>query len=181
MAAPNTVAGTVQLAPVPQSTGLPQMDFSTFPSQLFWLAVSFGLLFIVLSRVAVPRIAGVITERRNRIEGDLGAAERLRQDAANALQSYEAALANARARAHALADENRKRTLAGIDQAKAKADTAAQAAITEAERRIAADRSKAAAAIRAAAAEAAADIVERLIGERVAAGEVEAAIAAGER
>ncbi len=67
--------------------GLPQMDTGTFPSQIFWLVVTFGLLFLVLWRITLPMIEGVIGDRRNRIEGDLGAAEKLRQQAAEALAS----------------------------------------------------------------------------------------------
>jgi F-type H+-transporting ATPase subunit b len=97
------------------NTGLPQFNTETFPSQIFWLVVTFGLLFLFLWKKTLPMIAGAISERRNRVEGDLGAAEDSRKGAADALQAYETALAQARARAHALADENRKRIVAEID------------------------------------------------------------------
>src|SRR6476659_8744964 len=101
-AAAETTTGTQ----VPEGrAGLPQMDVETFPSQVFWLVVTFGLLFIVLWRNTLPMIAGAIGARRGQIDGDLGAAEARRKDAAGALQAYEAALASAKSRAHALADE----------------------------------------------------------------------------
>jgi F-type H+-transporting ATPase subunit b len=158
--------------------GLPQMDAETFPSQIFWLVVTFGLLFIVLSRNTLPMIAGAIGARRGQIEGDLGTAETRRKDAAGALQAYEAALASAKASAHQLADENKKRVVSEIDTMKNAADAESQAAMAAAEKRIAAQRTEAVAGVRTAAAAAAADIVERLIGTPVSADEAANAVAA---
>lgn len=163
-AAEGTVEGTAEPA---EHAGLPQMDVGTFPGQVFWLAITFGLLFLVLWRTTLPMIAGVIGARRNRIEGDLGTAESLRKDAADALAGYETALATARSRAIKLADENKKRVVAEIDQLKAAGDATAQASTADAERRIMAERAKAVTGVKAAAADAAADIVERLIGTPV--------------
>jgi F-type H+-transporting ATPase subunit b len=162
---PSTIEGTE--APG-ESAGLPQMNAETFPSQLFWLVITFGLLFVVLSKLTLPRIAGTIADRRGRIEGDLGAAEASRQGAADAQSAYEAALTQARARALALAEENRKRVLGEVDKLKAGADAEAASAAAAAEKRIAAERAKAASHIQVSAADAAADIVERLIGVKIA-------------
>ena len=160
--------GTTEGTQAPQGHGgLPQMKTETFPSQIFWLVITFGLLFVVLSRLTLPMIAGAIGARRSRIEGDLGTAESLRKDAANALGEYESALAQARGRAHQLADENRKRIVGEIEAVKAAADTEAQSAMNEAEKRIAAERSKSLLGVKSAAAEAASVIVERLIGTPV--------------
>jgi F-type H+-transporting ATPase subunit b len=165
MAAPEgIIEGTVQPA---ENVGLPQIKPETFPSQVFWLAITFGLLFLVLWRTTIPMIAGAIGARRNRIEGDLGTAEALRQDAASALAGYESALASARSRALQLADENKKRIVGEVEQMKAQADSTAHAGMADAERRIAGERAKAVGGVRAAAAEAAADIVERLLGTPV--------------
>src|ERR1043166_733563 len=95
-AAEGTIEGTAQPA---EHAGLPQMNPEYFPSQVFWLAITFGLLFLVLWRTTLPMIAGVIGARRGQIEGDLGTAESFRKDAANALAGYESALATARSRA----------------------------------------------------------------------------------
>jgi len=163
-AAEGTVEGTAEPA---EHAGLPQMDVGTFPGQVFWLAITFGLLFLVLWRTTLPMIAGVIGARRNRIEGDLGTAESLRKDAADALAGYESALATARSRAIKLADENKKRVVAEIDQLKAAGAATVQASTADAERRIMAERAKAVTGVKNAAADAAADIVERLIGTPV--------------
>jgi len=155
------------IAAAEQHSGLPQLRIETFPSQLFWLLVTFTLLFLFLWRVTLPRIALAIAERRNRIDGDLEAADTLRKQAADTLASYEAALAQARNRAHQLAEENRKQILAEIDRIKAAADADSQAAMKEAENRILQARDKSLASVKAAAAVAASDIVERLIGIRI--------------
>lgn len=179
MAEAATIEGTVEPG---ESAGLPQMDVESFPSQMFWLVITFGLLFVVLSKLTLPRIAGSIADRRGRIEGDLGAAEASRQGAANEQTAYETALAQARSRAQGLADENRKRVTAEIDALKAAAGTEAQSAMAAAEKRIAAERGKAESHIRSSAAEAAADIVERLIGVKVAGDDAAKAVdAAGKR
>jgi len=161
MAAPVTIEGTV--APGGRS-GLPQMDASTFPSQIFWLAITFGLLFIVLWRFTLPKIAGAISDRRNRIDGDLATADKAQKSASEALKSYEAHLAQAKTRALALADENRKRVAGDIEVIRHAADQEAQVAISAAEARIATERAKAGASVVQSAAEAAAAIVARLIG-----------------
>jgi F-type H+-transporting ATPase subunit b len=168
MAAPvrETTEGTGAPA---EHAGLPQMNAGTFPSQIFWLVVTFGLLFLVLWRKTLPMIESVIGQRRGRIEGDLGTAENFRKEAQAALAAYEAALAQARARAHQLADQNRKIVVGEIERLKAAADAEAQKAFGIAEKRIAAERGKALAGVRTAAAEAAAEIVERLIGVSVSA------------
>lgn len=165
-----TALKTTEGTAVPEGhAGLPQMNVGTFPSQIFWLVVTFGLLFLVLWRKTLPMIEGAIGQRRGRIEGDLGTAESFRKEAQAALAAYEAALAQARARAHQLADENRRSIVGEIDRLKAAADAETQNAFAIAERRIAVERGKALAGVRTAAAEAAAEIVERLIGVPVSA------------
>jgi F-type H+-transporting ATPase subunit b len=176
MAAPETTEGTGADAHV----GLPQMKADSFPSQIFWLVITFAILFVVMWRMTLPMIAGAIGARRDRIEGDLATAEGFRKGAAEALASYEAALAEARGRAHHLADENRKGVVVEIEQLRAAADAETQTTIASAEKRIAGERAKAAAGVKASAAEAAADIVQRLIGGSVTAEDAMAAVAAVE-
>ncbi len=95
----------------------PPFQGETFPSQLFWLVICFVALYVLLSRVALPRLGGVIAARNAKIESDLEAANRLRNDSEAAQASYENALADARAKAQALAAES---------QAKAAAEAEAQ-------------------------------------------------------
>jgi F-type H+-transporting ATPase subunit b len=173
MAAPETTTtGTEE----PANGGFPPFKTETYPAQLFWLAVTFALLFVVLWRIAGPRIAGVIAERGGRIAGDLGAAEQHRKDAESASAVYQSALATARQSAQASAEENRKRIGAEIERAKSRADEQALASSAAAETRLASVRTAAKDRLAKAAEEAAIDIVSRLTGDSVPAQEAAAAV-----
>src|SRR5689334_9879742 len=89
--------------------GFPPFQKESFPSQLFWLAICFALLYVLMARVALPRIGSIIEARRSRIEGDLAEANRLKTSADDAMTAYEKSLAEARNRAHAIANETRDR------------------------------------------------------------------------
>lgn len=162
-AAPTT-SGT---AAPEQGPGFPPFKVETFPGQIFWLAITFAVLFVVLWRVAAPRIQGTIAARKGKIAGDLEAAEAHRKNAEKASADYEAALTGARNRAQSLAEENRKRIQQEVDAAKAGAETEAQASQAKAEARIDAMRNEAKAHVRDAARGAAIDIVARLTGDKV--------------
>ena len=172
-------ATTEQPAPHEGSGGFPPFDTSTFPSQIFWLVVTFAFLFVVVWRVAGPRISGVITTRRNKINGDIAEAQKHRSDAEAASAAYQTALAGARARANAHAEETRKRIAGEIDKAKADADARAHEATAKAEASIQAMRVEAKASMTSAARDAAIEIVAHLTGETVSAEDAAAAVKAG--
>ncbi|HEX3674810.1 MAG TPA: hypothetical protein VHU87_11085 [Rhizomicrobium sp.] len=169
---------TETTAPAPQPGGFPPFDTKTYPSQIFWLGLTFLFLFVVMWRLAAPRIAGAITARRDQINGDVKAADRHRREAEGAGAAYETALAGARARAHKLAEENRTRLSGEAAREKAAADDEAHKALADAEIRIAGTRAEAKAHVTRAAQEAAADIVSRLTGETVSADDAAAAVRA---
>ena len=158
--------------------GFPPFKTESFPSQIFWLAICFVALLIVIWRVAAPRISGVIGERRWRIEGDIATAGKHKSDAEAALAAYESALAQARTRAHAEAEENRRRVEAEVDKAKVEAEAEFRDTAAKAEVGIAAARAEAAIHVTKAAQDAAAAIVTRLIGDTVSPEEAEAAVKA---
>lgn len=172
LAAPATSTGTEQ----PHGAGFPPFKTESFPSQLFWLTITFAVLFVVLWRFAGPRIASVIGERKERIDGDIATAAKHKEEAVKALASYNAALADARARAHKEAEEHRKSVVAEAELAKAEADDEAHKASARGEAKIAAMRLEAAQHVTKAAQDAAAAIVERLIGDKVSPEEAAAAI-----
>lgn len=97
--------GIAALAAAPavaaEGEGLPQLDPAGFMPQLIWLAISFIVLYLLMSRVALPRIAGVLDERDRQIQSDLERAEKLKAEAEDALTAYQAAMTDARARAQA--------------------------------------------------------------------------------
>jgi F-type H+-transporting ATPase subunit b len=176
MAAGDTTTATTEVPARKEGAGFPPFKTETFPSQIFWLAITFALLFVVLWRVASPRIAGVITARRNRIADDLAEAQKHRGDAETASAAYQTALAGARARAQALAEENRKGINDEIERAKNAADAKAQAEIARAENQITATRNAARGHIVQAAQDAAVQIVARLTGETVSPDDAAAAV-----
>jgi F-type H+-transporting ATPase subunit b len=156
--------------------GFPPFDTTTFPSQLFWLAITFAFLFTVLWKLAGPKINAAITNRRGTINSAIAEAGKARAEAEAAQGQYEASLAAARARANALAEETRQKLNAEIAKAKADADAKAQDAMAQADARIAKTRETAKAAVSTAARDAAIAIVERLTGDKVTADEATKAL-----
>jgi F-type H+-transporting ATPase subunit b len=170
-------APTTATTQVPKKEGgFPPFDTTTFPSQMFWLVITFGFLFVVLWRVAGPRINTAITTRRGAINSAIAEAGKARAESEAAQAGYENALATARARANALAEETRQGLNAEIAKAKADADATAAKAMGEADARINATRDTAKAAVGMAARDAAIAIVERLTGDKVSADEAAKAV-----
>ncbi len=114
-------------------SGMPQLDFSTFPNQIFWLLIALVVIYLVLSRIALPRISGVLAERSGTISNDLAAAEDYKLRATEAEAVYEKALADARQESSRIADAARAAAQADLDAAMAEADAriAAQTAVAE--------------------------------------------------
>jgi len=144
--------------------GLPQLDPSFFPSQIFWLAVFFALLYFLLSQALLPKLTGVIETRANRIKADVDAAAAANADAQAAIAAYEKALASARAQARKMADDVRATAAAERAVATAKADATLNERLSAAEARLAAQRDAGIAAAHAAAADVAPAIVAKLTG-----------------
>ena len=144
------------------SPGMPQLDFSTFPNQIFWLVVTLVVIYMVLSKVALPRIASVLAERQGTITNDIAAAEDLKHKAAEAEQAYEKALADARGEASRIAAETKAAMQAEVEVAIQKADAEISARASEGEARINEIRDGAAAAIREVANDTAKEVVSAL-------------------
>jgi F-type H+-transporting ATPase subunit b len=142
----------------------PPFNKQTFPSQLLWLALTFAALYLLMARIALPRIGSILERRRSRISGDLAEAQRLKGESDAAIASYEKALADARGRAQALVNDSRQRQAADAEAGRKALDATLNARIAQAETGIAATKSAAMVNVRGIATEAAAAIVERLIG-----------------
>jgi len=155
----------------------PPLQVETYASQLVWLALTFVALYLLMSRVALPRIGSIIADRKQHIEGDFADAERLKKDADAALAAYETSLAEARNRAQALASETRAREAAAAESARKALDAKLNATIADAEKTIAGRRSAAMTNVQGIATDAATAIVQRLTGAAPASREVEAAVA----
>ena len=102
--------------------GMPQLDFTTFPNQIFWLLVTLVVLYFVLANVALPRIGGTLANRKGVISGDLAAAEELKQKAKAAEKVYGEALVSARAEAAKIVAAAKAEIKVDLDAAIAKAD-----------------------------------------------------------
>lgn len=164
---------------------MPQLDASTYLPQLFWLAVTFVALYLVMRYLAVPRVGGAIEARRRRLEEDLDRAGRMKAEAEAVIAAHEKVLSSARAEAQATLKETADKLAAeAAERQRALAQNLA-AEIEEAERQIAAEKARALAEIRGVAVELAQSAAEKLTGapadQNAAAGAVERAIAARAR
>jgi len=130
---------------------MPQLDPSTFGSQLFWLAVSFVTLYVVLSVLVLPRIGATMAKRSEQLDGDLAEAEALRAKAEAALEAYEEALAQARTKALVVAQNMRAEVQAETARQKAELDAKLAEEAAAADSRLAATREAALAGLRDAA------------------------------
>ena len=156
----------------------PPFETSTFPSQLLWLAITFGALYYVMSKVALPKIGAIIEQRKARIARDLDDAAAMQQQADAAAAAHEKTLADARLRAQGVAQEARDR-LAAEAEAKRKALEAELAArLAAAEAQIAATRTRAMTNVESIAVDAAGAIVERVLGRPADSAAIAAAVAA---
>ena len=152
---------TVEAAGAAEKAGMPQLDFSTFPNQIFWLVVTLVVTFLLLKQVVLPRVGGILAERKHAIASDLAAAEELKQKAVAAEKSYQDALVQARAEAAGIIAAAKAEIQADLNAAIAKADAAIAAKSAESEQRIA--------EIRAGALDAVSEVAKATAGELVAA------------
>ena len=162
MAEPAHNTGTE--VPKGEHGGFPPFQSQSFASQLVWLAIAFVLLYVLMAKLALPKVGRVIENRQKRIEGDVAEAGRLKQQSDEAVAAYEKALADARGRAQTIANETRERQAAEAETARKKTEDALNAKLAAAEKTIASTKQAAMSNVRAIAEDAAAAIVERLIG-----------------
>jgi F-type H+-transporting ATPase subunit b len=151
-------------APGGHKAPFPPFQSETFASQLFWLVITFAALYLLASRVLLPRVGGIIDARANKIEGDLSEAQRFKGEADAANAAYEKALADARSRAQALANATRDKQAAETESKRKLLEQELDAKLAEAEKIIAATKASAMGNVRGIAADAAVAIVQRLTG-----------------
>jgi F-type H+-transporting ATPase subunit b len=156
--------------------GFPPFDSSNFPSQLVSLAIAFVALYLIVSRIALPRVGSLIDARQNAIEGDLAEAQKLKDESEAALKAYESDLASARSRAQAIGTESREKLNAAAEAERKGLEERLAAKLAEAEKTIATTRTAAMSNVRGIAADAASAIVQRLTGQVPEGKTVEAAV-----
>ena len=152
---------TVEVAGAAEKAGMPQLDFATFPNQIFWLLVTLVVTFLLLKLVVLPRVAGILAERKGTITSDLTAAEELKQKAVAAEKAYQDALVQARAEAGKIIAAAKAEIQGDLNAAIAKADQQIAAKAADSQVRIG--------EIKAGALEAVSEVAKATAGELVAA------------
>lgn len=156
--------------------GFPPFETSTYPSQLLWLAITFGLFYLFLQKVVLPRIGNILEVRRDRIAHDLDQAARNKEEADAAIAAYEQELADARTKAHAIAQSAQDAAKADAEAERKAVEAGLDQKLVEAERRISTVREAAMRDVGTIAEETAGAIVEALIGRKADDAAVAAAV-----
>jgi F-type H+-transporting ATPase subunit b len=160
-----TTAGTEVPAESHKDGAFPPFDSSTFAAQIVWLVIAFGLLYLLMSKIALPRVAGILDDRARKIQADLEAARKARADSDAALAAYETSLVQARAKAQSIANETRHAVTAETDATRHQLETELSAKLAAAEAQITATKTAALGSVNGIAVDAASAIVEQLIGK----------------
>ncbi len=145
---------------------MPQFDPAVWPPQLIWLGLCFIVLYLLMSRVALPRVSAILEDREFRISDSLRKAENLKLDAESAVASYEKLMADARAKAHDQVRVVRERAAREAADRHGELGERLGAEVSAAETRIAAARDQAVASVRDLAVDVTGSAVERLVGEK---------------
>jgi F-type H+-transporting ATPase subunit b len=143
---------------------VPQLDVATFVPQLVWLAITFGVLYLLMARLGLPRVGGIIEARRHRVDDDLARAAQLKADAEAAMSAYQETLARARAEAQAAVKDTTERMAAEAAERQRQLGESLARQTAEAERQIAAAKQRALAEMHDLAIEVARSVTEKVIG-----------------
>jgi len=161
-----------------ESGVFPPFDSSTYPSQIFWLVLTFGLLLFLLSKVLLPRVGNILEERSNRIADDLDTAARMQREAELAGKAYEKALADARAKAHNVAETTRAGVTAELEAEMARAEEETQAMLDKAEAKIRKMREQALANVEDISVETTGTLLEHVFGKKPGVAKIRKAVKA---
>ena len=150
----------------------PPFDPTYFGSQLLWLAITFGVFYMIMGRVIIPRLSGILEDRHDRISRDLDEAQRLSAEADAAEAAYEHELAKAKSNAHSIAQEATDKAKAEAAETREKIESQLADQMAEAEQRISAIKEKALGEVDTIAADTAETIVAELIGAKTTKAEI---------
>ena len=158
------LAGEQALAAGESEPGLPQLDISTWPSQIFWLIVVFGVGYVIMAKIVTPKIGTVLEDRRIRLDDDLGKAREASAEAAKIRAEYEGDLESARNDASAFARKAAAEAAEKAASVESKADKKLASKVATAEKKLATAKAEAMENLNTVAAEAALDAVKGLTG-----------------
>lgn len=159
----------------------PPLDTRSFPSQLFWLVIFFGALYVLMSRLVLPKLASILSARKAQIDGDLARAAALKNETEAAVAHYEKALSDARSNATDIGRDTRAKVSAEIDAEQATLDGALSKKIKDAEAKVAKAKAKAMESIESIAGDSASEIVASLTGGKALKTAVAKAVAGAKR
>ena len=160
-----------------ESGVFPPLDATSFPSQLFWLVIFFGALYLLMSRMVLPKLGAILTTRKAQMDGDIARAQALKDETEAAVKHYEKALADAKANANDIARDTKAKVSAQIDGEQSVLDGELSKKIKDAEARVAKAKAKTMESVESIAGESAADIVASLTGGKTTKSAVAKAIA----
>lgn len=141
---------------------MPQFDPSVFPAQIFWLIVIFGLFWLVMSRLGLPRVERIYKDREERIRDDLDQAERMNGEAKSIREAYQATLQSARDEAQKITGEARTASAKKLAETQAEIDAKLDKRLNDSEAEIVKARDEALEEMNSVAVEAAKDLLARL-------------------
>ena len=176
---PNAAISSAENSPdlVNPAGVFPPFDAHNFVPQIVWLVIIFGALYWMMSRIALPRVGDILEARRTRIDGDLKDAALMQQQAAAASAAYDATLADAKARAQALAQQTHDALHAESETKRHGLEAELAAKLAAAEGQIADMKNRAMSNVEGIARDAAAAIIERLTGKAALPDALDAAVA----
>jgi F-type H+-transporting ATPase subunit b len=143
---------------------MPQLEVSTFVPQLFWLAITFVILYLLMAGIGLPRVGAAIDARRRRVDDDLARAAQLKTEAETVLAAYQETLAKARADAQAAVKETTDRMAAEAAERQRQLGEALARQTVEAERQITAAKQRALSEMPEIVAEVARSVTEKVTG-----------------
>jgi F-type H+-transporting ATPase subunit b len=144
----------------------PPFNADTFASQLLWFALAFGLLYLLMSRVALPQVGAIVAARAGRIADDLAAAQKLKDETDAAIAGYDKKLADARGNAQTIAGQTRDKLMAEADARRKTVEAGLNDKLQQAEKTIAQTKTAAMTNVHGIASDTAGAIVERLLGTK---------------
>jgi F-type H+-transporting ATPase subunit b len=160
---------------------MPQLEPLDWAPQIIWLIITFGILYLLMVKVALPRIGSVIEARAAQIAKDLATADKLRRETEEAIAAYEQALAEAKQKAHAIVEAGRNKLKEETAAERSKLESELAKLSAEAEKRIEQAKQSAMREVNNVAADVASDIVRQLIGAAPAKAEIEKAVEAARK
>eukprot|EP01037_Dinobryon_pediforme_P009610 gene9610-9687_t len=168
--------GTVAEGGAHQGGSFPPFDAANFAPQLIWLVLVFAALYLLMSRIALPRVADILENRRARIAQDVLDADKMQREASDASDAHEKAINDARAKAQAMGQAQRDKLAAESDTKRKAIESSLNAKLVEAEANISATKSKAMESVHMIAQDAASVIVQQILGRAPSAEAVSSAL-----